>query len=100
MLDTELTVADDGYFTLVISDAAHRPANLAEQQATWMDWGPYLDGQLSFRHVFRENPRVAEIASALEGGTVSAETLPYVPIAKPCTRELFERGGWQACLLE
>ena len=100
MLDTELTVGDDGYFTLVISDHAHRPANLEEQQATWMDWGPYLDGQLSFRHVFRENPRVAEIASALEGGTVSAETLPYVPIAKPCTRELFERGGWQACRVE
>lgn len=71
-----------------------------QQQATWMDWGPYPDGQLSFRHVFRENPRVAEIATALVGGTVSAGALPYVPIAKPCTREVFERGGWPACLVE
>jgi hypothetical protein len=99
MLETELTVADDGYFTLVISDAAHRPANLAEQQATWMDWGPYLDGQLSFRHVFRENPRVAEIAAALSGEKVSSETLPYVPVARSCTQEQFESGGWQACMV-
>ena len=98
MLDTELTVGDDGFYTLVISDQDSRPANLAAEQATWMDWGPFLDGQISFRHVFRENPRVGEIAAALGGAAVSESTRAYVPVAVPCNTPTFERGGWQACL--
>ncbi len=98
MLDTELTVDGDGFYTLVISDAEHRPANLAVEQATWMDWGPYLDGQISYRHVFRENPLVRKIAAALHGAPASESTRPYVPVALPCTRSIFERGGWKACL--
>ncbi|MCZ6831861.1 MAG: hypothetical protein O7F73_20165 [Gammaproteobacteria bacterium] len=98
MLDTELKVGDDGYYTLVISDQENRPGNLAAEQATWMDWGPFLDGQISFRHVFRENPRVSEIAAALDGTAVSESTQPYVPIALPCNTSTFEQGGWEACL--
>jgi hypothetical protein len=97
MLDNELKVDEEGFYTLVISDAEHRPQNLEEEHATWMDWGPFLDGQLSFRHVFRENPRVAEIAAALVGAPVSAGTDPYVPRATPCTRAQFEAGGWPGC---
>ncbi len=98
MLDTELAVDAQGFFTLVISDAGHQPSNLRQQHATWMDWGPYLDGQLSFRHVFRENPLVADIAMALNGGAISADRRPYVPVARPCTQQQFENGGWQACI--
>jgi hypothetical protein len=97
MLNTDLNIDDEGYYTLVISDLEHRPDNLAQESATWMNWGPYLDGQVSFRHIFRENKRVSEIAAALEGRPVSPEALPYVPKASHCTREEFETGGWRAC---
>lgn len=97
MLDNELRVDDQGYYTLVVSDLEHRPENLEQQHATWIDWGPYLDGQLSYRHVYRENPIVAAIARAVLGDSVSDAVRPYVPIAQPCTQKVFESGGWKAC---
>jgi hypothetical protein len=97
MLDNELAVDPQGYYTLVISDQAHRPSNLEPMHATWIDWGPYLDGQLSYRHVYRENPIVQEIAKGVLGQSVSEELRPFIPVATPCNRDEFEAGGWQAC---
>lgn len=97
LLDNDLETDDDGYYTLVISDRDHRPSNLAQQHATWMDWGPFLDGQLTFRHVYRENALVQEIAGGLSGRPVSEAVQVYVPEARPCSRETFEQGGWAAC---
>ena len=97
MLESELEVDNDGYYTLVISDEEHRPQNLAEQHATWIDSGPYLDGQLKYRFVYRENPKVEAIAQGLSGRPVAAELRPYVPVSVPCTRATFEAGGWESC---
>ena len=63
MLENELRRDDRGFYTLIVSKAADRPANLVETEATWIDWGPYLDGQLQYRFVYRENPYVAAIAA-------------------------------------
>lgn len=97
ILDNDLLVDKDGFYTLVISRDADRPANLEAQSATWMDWGPYLDGQLSWRFVFRENPIAVAIAQAHDGQGVEQQYRDYVPVAIPCTRKIFEQGGWQAC---
>lgn len=97
MLDNELRVDEDGYYTLVISDAERRPGNLAAESATWIDWGPYLDGQLSYRYVYRENEMVQQIARGVLGKSVDADMRPYVPVAIPCTKATFEAGGWAAC---
>ncbi|MFK7977415.1 MAG: hypothetical protein AB8C02_14865 [Halioglobus sp.] len=97
LLNTDLAVDEKGYFTIVISSAENRPKNLDAESATWMDWGPYLDGQMTFRHVYRENALVASITAALEGGRPSADAAPHVPVAANCNRETFELGGWQAC---
>ena len=97
MLENEMRVDSDGYYTLVISDESNRPNNLTAESATWIDWGPYLDGQLSYRHVYRENPIVQQIARGVLGKSVSDAARPYVPIAIPCTRETFDAGGWSAC---
>jgi hypothetical protein len=96
MLDNEMNVAD-GYYTLVISDREHRPGNLTDEGATWLDWGPYLDGQLTFRLVFRENPLVAQMARGVTGAAVSETVRPYVPQATHCDKASFEQGGWRAC---
>ena len=98
MLDHEASVDANGFYTIVVSEEANRPANLAEQSASWLDWGPFLDGQLTYRMVYRDDPLVRRVAFALNGGKVDAATVPYVPVAVPCTKERFEKAGWRGCL--
>ena len=100
LLDQDLLVDDEGFYTLVIADEAHRPANLESERATWIDWGPYLDGQLTWRMVYRENPFARRIAFALNGGYVPDSMQDYIPKAIPCTRARFEEAGWQGCLAD
>ncbi|MEP5568832.1 MAG: hypothetical protein ABJN62_13415 [Halioglobus sp.] len=97
LLDNQLQRGEDDYYTLVIASKQLRPANIETQNATWMDWGPYLDGQLSFRFVYRENPLVKAIAAGLRGETIAPELTPYVPRAVHCQKSVFEKGGWRAC---
>jgi len=97
MLDNEVRRDAAGFYTIVVSDAANRPANLEAQGATWIDAGPYLDGQLTWRMVFRENAIASAVAAVLDGGSPSGEIAPYVPAAMPCTRARFEAAGWEGC---
>jgi hypothetical protein len=97
MLDNEMTVGDDGFYTLVISDEQNKPANLQAQQATWLDKGVYLDGQLSIRYVFRDNLIAQAIAKGVMGDNVTEALRAYVPVAVPCDSEVFATGGWKAC---
>lgn len=62
MLDNGKDVDADGYYTLVVSSLENRPDKLDELAATWMDWGPYLDGQITYRLLFRESPLVKQMA--------------------------------------
>ena len=96
-LENDAAVDGDGFYTLVVSDESHRPENLEAESATWIDSGPYLDGQLTWRYVFRENPKVAAIARAVDGKAIDDALRPYVPVAAHCARETFESGGWRAC---
>jgi hypothetical protein len=97
MLENELARDAAGFYTLVVSKPADRPANLSETHASWLDWGPYLDGQLQYRFVYRENPYVSAIAAAAEGREIADELREYVPVSVPCARATYEAGGWQAC---
>ncbi|MEH6569081.1 MAG: hypothetical protein V7709_08405, partial [Halioglobus sp.] len=65
ILENVLKVDTEGYYTLVVSDFENVPNNLAAHDATWLDWGPYLDGQLQYRYVYRENDYVRAIAEAV-----------------------------------
>jgi len=98
LLENQLRRDEDGYYTLVISSGKNRPNNVEAQAATWLNWGPYLDGQLQYRYVYRQNPIVMAIAAAVDGKSISSELRPYVPVAAPCNTKVFEQGGWQACL--
>lgn len=98
LLDNQLRRDGEGFYTLVISSEQDRPGNLEEKSANWLDWGPYLDGQISIRYVYRENPFVKAIAAGVNGDPISAELVDYVPVAVHCDTEVFERGGWPACL--
>lgn len=100
LLDNQLRRDDQDFYTLVISNAENRPDNLEERAATWIDWGPYLDGQISYRFVYRENPFVQAVAAGARGEPVLPELEDYVPVAVHCQQKQFERGGWAACFNE
>lgn len=97
MLENELQRDEKDFYTLIVSRERDKPANLEQTHASWMDWGPYLDGQLTYRFVYRENPYVVAVAAAAEGKQISDDMQPYVPVSVPCDRSTYEVGGWQAC---
>jgi hypothetical protein len=89
-IDHEIARDADGWLTLVVSTATDRPSTAtAAHGVTWLDWGPYLDGQLIFRFLQRR---------AIETGRATARIAPYVPRAAHCSRRVFEDGGWEAAL--
>lgn len=97
MLDHDLRVDGGGFYTLIVSEETDRPSNLADVAATWIDWGPYLDGQLTYRMLYRENDLISRIAFGLNGGFVPDDMAAYVPTAVACNRARFEKAGWEGC---
>jgi hypothetical protein len=97
LLENQLARDESGFYTLVVAKEDDVPANLEATSATRIDWGPYLDGQLQYRFVYRENPYVKAIADAADGRPIVEELRAYVPAAAPCDRATYESGGWQAC---
>lgn len=97
LVDHEIAEDDQGCMTLVVSSKANRPANATpENGVTWMDWGPYIDGQLSFRFLIRRNPLLVRLREAIVEGEIGDEIAPYVPRTGHCSRAAFEAKGWQA----
>jgi len=97
LLDREIPRDDDGFYTLVVSTAENRPANATvDNGVAWLDWGPYIDGQLTFRMLVRRNPKLEQLRVAIDSGEAGPEIEPYVPRAVHCSRDTFERGGWHA----
>jgi hypothetical protein len=99
VVDHEVVLDEDGWFTLLVSTREDRPRNATpEHGVTWLDWGPYLDGQLTFRFLIRRNPLLVKLRQAVDGGEVPPEIAPYLPRAAHCTRQDYEEGGWAAAL--
>jgi len=97
VVDHEVALDDGGWFTLVVSRAEDRPGNAtASNGITWLDWGSYLDGQLTFRFLLRRDPKLQALKRAIDEGEVNREIAPYVPNAGHCTRAEFEAEGWRA----
>lgn len=97
LLDHELELDDNGYYTIVVSAEKDRPANLHQMHATWLDWGPYLDTRVSIRTVYHDNPKLQAIKNAMEGKPFDPTMAPYVLHGIPCTRHQFESGGIGSC---
>ena len=96
--DSEISAGSDGNYTLVVSDAAHRPANaVPEAGVTWLDAGPFLDGQISFRMLLEDQTLLRQLRVAVEDGEASEEIRPFVPRSAFCGRAEFEAGGFDAC---
>ena len=83
----------------MVSTAEQRPDNAtAGHSVNWMDWGPYLDGQLTFRMLLRTNPLLLRLKALAEGQGADPELEPYLPRVGHCSRADFEARGWRAIL--
>ena len=97
-LENELAVDDEGRYTIVVTTPENRPEGAtADQGVTWFDWGPFLDGTISFRAGLRGDPFAAALETALTGGEVAPEVEPFLPDATSCDPSVFDAGGADAC---
>ncbi len=97
VIDVDIPVDDRGYYTIVVSSKEDRPSNAtAENGVAWLDWGTYLDGQLTFRLLVRRQESLVKLKAAVETGEAAAEIAPYVPQSKHCSKQAFEEKGWKA----
>ena len=95
-LDENTALDDEGYFTIMVSDAEDRPNNAtAENGITWLPWGPYLNGALAYRHMLPA-PDYTETTSYVPRGTAVEDVLgEYAPQPAYCTQEFVESVGDQ-----
>ncbi len=94
LLDEDAPIDDDGFHTLVISSSENRPANAtAENGVAWIDAGPFLDGQLTFRMVLGREKFLQKLRKAIDTGNAPAEVAPHVPQTGFCSKQEFEQGG-------
>lgn len=97
-LENELAVDDEGRYTIVVTTPENRPEGAtADHGVTWFDWGPFLDGTISFRAGLRGDPFAAALETALTGGEVAPEVEPFLPDATYCDPSVFDAGGAGAC---
>ncbi len=97
VVDHEIPVDSEGNYTIVVSTQEDRPANAtAENGLTWLDWGNYLDGQLTFRMLLRRGEWLTRLKNAIDLGESDPEIDDYVPRSSHTSREAFEAEGWQA----
>ena len=79
LVDHDLNIGKDGFYTAVVSTADNRPRETAASKgANWFDWGPYLDNQMVWRFFPRDSAKIKALSAALSGGPVSAEIQPYL----------------------
>lgn len=92
--DYQMTLHDDGYFYVMVSDAEDRPSNAEQSNAiNWLAWGPYYDSLLIYRHMLA-NPSFEETISNVPQGTPPAEVMgEYSPQPAYCTPEIVEAAG-------
>ncbi len=84
----------DGWFTIMVSDAADRPDNaIAENGIDWLPWGPYVDSLLIYRHML-PNPNFVETIANVPAGTEPHDIMgEYLPQSAYCLREIVEGAG-------
>lgn len=100
-VDEDIAIDAEGFYTLVASDADHRPSNAtAEHGVTWIETGPFLDGQLTWRVLLARDPLVKQLYSAAIGEGISEAARPYFPEVAQCSRATFEAGGFEGCRQE
>lgn len=95
--DYRVPLDANGYFTVVISDPADRPANAtAANGFLWLPWGPYPDHLLLYRHMLN-NPAFKEAIQNVEFGQPLAEVMgEFAPVGIYCRPAVFVQSNQPA----
>ena len=93
--DEEIVTDKDGYYTLVVAEDQDMPKNAKDNKDyTMLDWGPFIDGGISYRNLFRDSPHNELMREAIETGSVPEGLDPgYVPVTAHCPSSVFKKGG-------
>ncbi|MFN8051408.1 MAG: hypothetical protein U0Q22_08235 [Acidimicrobiales bacterium] len=99
IVDHEAPVDASGYYTIVVSTPAERPANATTTDGVaWVDWGSTSTNLLmAVRHMLPA-PDFAETVRNVALGQLASEVMgAYTPVAVSCPVSTFESGGAAAC---
>lgn len=100
--DYEVPVDAQGFFTLVVSDPAQKPANATDANAiAWLPWGSiYPDSVLIYRHML-PSPHFTQAVQNVPYGTPAAEVMgDYLPRIAYCDKATIEAAGSAAQAFE
>jgi hypothetical protein len=98
-VDHEAPLDGSGFYTIVVSTPAERPANATVPNGvTWVDWGSTSTNLLmAFRHMLPA-PAFTETVKNVAPGQLASEVMgDYTPVAVTCPVATFEAGGATAC---
>ncbi len=94
--DHQAHLDEYGYFTVMVSDTADRPANaVAENNIDWLAWGPYVDALLIYRHMLPRQSFDQAIQNVPKGIPPLDIMGEYLPQSAYCQREIVEAAGNQ-----
>lgn len=95
LVDNQVSVDGDGYFTLVVSDPDGRPANALESGGfSWLPWGSiYPDSDLIYRHMLPSPGFTQSIQQVQYGQDPAVVMGEYYPRITYCDRATFEAAG-------
>lgn len=97
MADHQAVLDEHGYFTVVVSDAADRPANASEaNNINWLPWGPFPDGLLIYRHMLPSahfGPAIQNVPKGTDPREIMGE---YLAVGAYCSASTFEAAGGSA----
>jgi hypothetical protein len=87
--DQGMHIDSQGYFTVVISDPAHKPGNLLPTD-NWLPAGPYPDTFVLYRQMLPD-PSFAEAIAFAPSAAAAPQTMgAYYPDTRICSTTAFE----------
>lgn len=92
--DFQTPLDDEGYFTVVLSDAADRPATAKPENGfTWLPWGPYPDQLMIYRHMLPSPDFTQAIQNVKKTDELTQKMGEYAPQAVYCRASVFKQSS-------
>jgi len=92
--DHEARLDADGYYNVVVSDGADRPAAAQPAQGyDWLPWGPFYDAEVIVRHMLPAADFPQAFHRIPRGTDPVSVAGDYFPVATYCDSQVFERAA-------
>lgn len=97
--DSQVPLDGGGWYTIVASTAADRPANATTAQGvSWLEWGSTAhDMVLILRNMLPDAGFTEDVFEVAPGQPAASAMGDHAPVTATCDRAAFEAGGATAC---